>query len=105
MNNQIFEGDYYDGKRKGPGRLIDTKTGDIFEGFWLADKKEGPGKLRSMKNGFTIQGVWRNDELLGQNVNSDYLDTILIDDEFEARTASDNLFRQQQKLIEELDQD
>ena len=73
INQFIFEGEYYDGKRKGFGKLIDIRTGDIYEGEWKEDMKEGPGKLTSKKNKFVIDGIWKNDELvttLNLNVNN-----------------------------------
>ena len=40
---QVYEGEWLDGQRSGPGSLR-LPGGDVFEGHWLLDKKEGPGE-------------------------------------------------------------
>lgn len=47
LNEETFDGEYYDGKRKGIGKLIKKKTGETFEGMWEEDMKNGPGTMTS----------------------------------------------------------
>lgn len=41
----VFEGEYFDGKKHGKGKLMNFETGEIFEGTWQNDMKEGKGKV------------------------------------------------------------
>jgi hypothetical protein len=37
----VFEGNYFDGKRKGFGKLTDLRNGEIYEGEWKEDTRDG----------------------------------------------------------------
>mmetsp|Transcript_21327 Transcript_21327/g.24786 ORF Transcript_21327/g.24786 Transcript_21327/m.24786 type:complete len:238 (+) Transcript_21327:40-753(+) len=42
--NEIYEGDFFDGRRKGKGKYF-YKNGDVYDGDWVDNMKHGFGKL------------------------------------------------------------
>lgn len=60
-NNQIYYGDWVEGKKCGHGMLLYT-DGTVFEGEWKNDEKYGKGIMK-LCNGDMISGTWKDDEV------------------------------------------
>ena len=61
-----FEGEFYDNKRNGFGKLICT-DGEIYEGEWKDDKKHGYGK-RTFVSGSRYDGEWADGLRCGKGI-------------------------------------
>ncbi len=61
-----FEGEFYDNKRNGYGKLICT-DGEVYEGEWQDDKKHGHGK-RTFASGSRYEGEWADELRSGKGV-------------------------------------
>ncbi|CAH8511925.1 unnamed protein product [Heterobilharzia americana] len=62
--NEIYEGEWCDGKRSGWGRMY-YADGSIYEGQWFNDKRHGDGMLRLAKEN-RFEGQWLNDKKNGR---------------------------------------
>jgi len=59
-NGVTYDGNFNNSKFNGNGVMMYPESGDVFEGNFVDWKKSGPGKL-TRKNGEVIHGVWRDD--------------------------------------------
>ena len=58
-----YEGDFFNGKRCGAGKLY--VAGTLYEGNWADDKLKGEGKMITMKPDIEASGIWNDDHLTG----------------------------------------
>ena len=59
FENDIYEGDYIDGKKSGKGKII-YKTGIVYDGEWKNDKKDGYGTITLSDGSLNYQGNFKN---------------------------------------------
>jgi hypothetical protein len=64
-----YEGEFYEGKRHGNGKLF-LENGDIYEGQFQNGKRNGQGKCINALDGTTYIGEWFNDLMHGQGILS-----------------------------------
>ena len=57
IDGSVFEGQYRDDQKNGPGKLISPKN--TYEGNFVNNKPEGKGIL-TKKDGAVIKGYWKN---------------------------------------------
>ena len=62
-NGDTFVGNFKEGKREGPGRMIIKANKDIVEAEWIGDLKENKGRIHSV-NGRVRIVEWKNDKLV-----------------------------------------
>ena len=66
-NNDIFEGDFLDGRRDGRGTYRYYKSGNKYQGDWSQNNKHGIGKM-SYNNVGEYHGYWEHNRRHGEGV-------------------------------------
>lgn len=64
-NENIYEGDYVEGKQTGKGKYTWAKSGEVYEGDWVDGKFHGTGRL-TYRDKRVYEGDWTNDALTGK---------------------------------------
>jgi len=62
--NQIYKGQWHEGKRHGQGELYEP-DGSVYKGYWKNDMKHGKGKY-IWSDGKVYTGEWKDDQMCGQ---------------------------------------
>lgn len=60
-NENIYEGQWHEGKRNGYG-VLTKRNGDHFEGHWVNDMREGQGSYFYHDKNKLFVGEWVNDQ-------------------------------------------
>mmetsp|Transcript_18799 Transcript_18799/g.34086 ORF Transcript_18799/g.34086 Transcript_18799/m.34086 type:complete len:528 (+) Transcript_18799:62-1645(+) len=62
-NGDLYEGNWYDSKKNGQGKMV-YSNGRVYEGGWVDNKKQGFGRY-TLKNGDYFEGWWADDKKCG----------------------------------------